>query len=280
LRDFFVSPRYKILIALLCVLLGFIIASVYSGGAPVFSQAISFITAPAQGFSASISSSVTGFFNKYIETGRVYEQNELLIEELNNLRMQLVDYNKAKHENEQLREILGVMDELDPGIIPVSATVTARDPADRFHSFSIDKGELHGIKRLDPVITAEGLVGYVTEVGKTYARVATILDVAVSVGAYDSTSRDIGIVTGTVDLSFIGRCEMQYLPRESKIAAGDYVLTSGGSFFPRDIMIGRVAEVRPSAHGTTPVAVIEPTADIRFVKNVFVIISFEGQGAP
>ena len=259
-------------------MLGFIIASVYTSGAPVFSQAVNFVITPVQRASASVSGNVIGFFNRFIETGRVYDQNQLLIAELNELRRQLVDYQRVKHENEQFREILGVMDDLDPGITMLTATVIARDPADRFYAFSIDKGSLHGVSRLDPVITAEGLVGYISEVGPTYARVATILDVSVNVGAYDSASRDIGIVTGTIDLSLEGRNEMQFLPRESDIAVGNYILTSGGSLFPRDIMIGRVVEVGPSAHGTSLVAVIEPTADIRTVRNVFVITSFEGQG--
>jgi cell shape-determining protein MreC len=48
--------------------------------------------------------------------------------------------------------------------------------------------------------------------------------------------------------------------------------------FPRDIVIGTVLSVQPSDHGTSLVAIIQPAADIPAVKNVFVIIHFEGQG--
>jgi len=278
-KDFLSSVRFKILVALLIVLLGFIIASVYSGGtAMFFARLLGMVTTPLQQASAEISGSVGGFFEKYLRAGEVFEENLRLREEINELRGRLVDYERAMHENEQLREILGVMENRQDLKIEL-ASVIARDPADRFYSFSIDKGSVDGVKYLDPVVTADGLVGYVSEVGMTHAKVSTILDVAVDVGAYDSATRDIGIVTGTVDLAVEGLCQMLYLPRESAIVPGDIILTSGGSLYPRDIMVGTVQSVGPNSHGTSLVAVVKPFADVRNVKNVFVITWFEGQGS-
>ena len=111
-----------------------------------------------------------------------------------------------------------------------------------------------------------------------HARVATILDVSVAVGAYNSATREIGIVSGAVELAPLGRSELQFLPRESEIAPGDLILTSGGSLFPRDLIIGQVVEVGPSRHGTSLLAVVELAAEVQNVRNVFVITSFDGQG--
>ena len=278
MKEFLNSLRFKILAAVLIVLFGFIIASVYTGGAaPLFSQLMGFVTTPMQRLSSGITGGVTGFFEKFLSAGEVYEQNRRLQGEINELRRQLADYQKVKQENEQFREIIGVMED-QKDWQPVPAVVIARDPAERFYSFSIDKGSLDGISRLDPVMTADGLIGYVSETGMTYARVVTILDVSVDVGAYSSATRDVGIVSGTVDLAMEGRCQMQYLPRESEAARGDIILTSGGSLFPRDIIIGKITKVEPSRHGTGLVATIEPAAQVRTVKNVFVITSFEGKG--
>ncbi|MDR2908613.1 MAG: rod shape-determining protein MreC [Oscillospiraceae bacterium] len=279
MKDFFGSLRFKILLGILIILLGFIIASVYSGtAAPLFSQAVSFITTPMGRFTANLSGGVSEFFNKFLDAGTVYEENEALSQELNELRGQLADYNTIKHENEQLREILGVMEELDSKIVIITATVTARDPANVYYSFTIDKGELHGVKALDPVVTSEGLVGYVASVGQTHAEVVTILDVSVGVGGYVSATRVIGTVSGAVEEALEGRCVLEYLPRESAALTGDLILTSGGNIYPRDIVIGKITKVGPSAHGTGLLAVVEPAADIRAVKNVFVITDFEGQG--
>jgi len=278
MKDFLSSLRFKILVGLMTVLLGFIIASVYTGGAaPMFTQVVSIVTTPMQRVSAGISGSVAGFFDQFLSAGQVYEENQRLREELNTLRRQLVDYQQALHENAQLRAILGVMEDRQD-LTFITADVIARDPADRFYSFTIDRGSRHGVSWMDPVITADGLVGYVVEVGVNHARVATILDVSASVGALSSTTRELGLVSGAVELAPLGRSELQFLPRESEVGVGDLILTSGGNVFPRDLIIGTVVEIGPSHHGTGLLAVIELAAEVQNVRNVFVITSFDGQG--
>ena len=278
MNEFIKSFKFKLLIALLCVMLGFMVMSVYTGGtASFFSQVISIITLPAQRFSSSVSNDVSGFFDRFLNASETYRQNELMQEELNELRKKLVDYDKIKHENEQLRKISGIQQMLpDPTF--ESASVIARDPSDSFHSFTIDKGTLNGISYLDPVITNEGLVGYVAEVGLTSAKVVTILDININIGAYSSATRDVGIVTGTVDLAMRGLCRMEYIPRDSEIGPGNIILTSGGEIYPKDIIIGTVEEVKTSASGVSVVAVVRPAAQIQTVKDVIIITSFAGQG--
>ena len=285
LKDFLGSVRFKILLAVVLVMLGFITASVYRGGAaPMLSHALGFITVPVQRISANISYSVSEFFQKYTNSAALYEQNRYLQEELTAAWRKLADYERIKHENDQFREIMRVM-ESRQDLSVKTASVIARDPVSHFYSFSIDKGSLDDIRYLDPVMSADGLVGYVSEVGLTYAKVRTILDVNINIGAYEgrtqdislynSATRDIGVVSGTIDLADEGLCQMQYLPRDSAIKEGDIILTSGGGLFPKDILVGTVERVE---HGTNTVAIIRPVADISGVKNVFVITEFEGQG--
>jgi len=149
-------------------------------------------------------------------TSAVFDHNAELQREVNSLRARLADYDRMRHENEQFREILGVMEDRRDLVIE-PAIVIARDPADRFYSFTIDKGTFNNVSVLDPVMTADGLVGYVSEVGMTWAKVITILDVAIDVGAYSSATRDIGVVTGSITLAQQGLCRMEFLPRYSEI---------------------------------------------------------------
>ena len=44
-------------------------------------------------------------------------------------------------------------------------------------------------------------------------------------------------------------------------------------------MVGRIADVQTESHGGSLYAVIDPAADIKEVKDVFVIKSFKGQGS-
>lgn len=62
--------------------------------------------------------------------------------------------------------------------------VIGRDANSQFGSFIIDKGTLQGISKRDPVITSDGLIGVIEEVGLTYSRVITIYDPGLNLGAY------------------------------------------------------------------------------------------------
>lgn len=288
MKNFLGSVQFKILIVILAILLGFMIAAVYTeGSASVLSNIVSTVTVPLQKLSSNISNSASEFFQKYTNSAALYEENKTLRGEVNDLRNQLADYNSIKHENEQFREIIGEM-ENRKDLTVKAASVISRDSAGRFYSFYIDKGSLDGVSYLDPVMTADGLVGYVSEVGTSFAKVVTILDVQVNTGSYNSSTRDIGVISGSVELAKDGLCQMELLPRDSETKEGDFILTSGaldstsaslgGSLFPKDIFIGEVVRVEPDAHGTSLVAIIQPGADIPNVKNVFVITEFEGQG--
>lgn len=278
MRDFFGSTRFKILVAVLMVMLGFMIAAIYTNGtAAVFSQAVNLIVEPVQKLSASVNSGVTGFLEKYFGASKTYEENQLLRKEVSELRKQLVGYEDMKHEYEQLKQISAVR-ERNEDLILAAASVIERDHSNPFGSFTVDKGTLDDVALYDPVITEDGLVGYVEEVGASHARVMTLLNLSINVGASNSMTHDVGNVTGTMELAKQGQCKMEYLPRDSETKPDDIIVTSGGSVFPRGQVIGVVHEIRTSAMGNSLEAIIDPAVDIATVKDVFIITEFTGQG--
>lgn len=273
MRDFIHSFRFKVIIAILTVLIGFMIAAIYSvGTAPI----IGVVLKPFQQFSTSVTVGVGEFFDKYFDAAAIYEQNQLLREQNRDLQSKLVDYDRMKHEYGQLIEMED-MREKNKDWVYQTASIINREYADPFFSFTLDKGSLDDIALYDPVITSDGLVGYVIEVGMSTSKVMTLLHINMNIGASNSATRDIGNVTGTVDLARQGLCVMEYLPRESESAVGDLVVTSGGNLFPKGIVIGTVKEVKPSKSATSIEAIIQPATDVRSIKNVLVIIDFEGQ---
>ncbi|WP_195283286.1 rod shape-determining protein MreC [Harryflintia acetispora] len=277
--DFFRSVKFKILVAILCVLVVLMFVGAYLGGrASPTSQFLGLITTPIQKLSSTISGAATGFFEKYVDAQSLYEENQQLKEEIRRLREQVVDIERYKQENDHYKQYLDLKEQ-NPTLTFEPAEVIGRDPNERFYAFSIDKGSLDGVSPNDPVITPDGLVGRVSEVGLSYAKVTTILDVANDIGATDSRTRDIGVVSGDVALSAEGLCKMSYLERESAAAPGDLVLTSGlGGVYPKGLVIGTMKEVRTEAAGMTLYAVITPAAQVQNIKDVFIITSFSGQG--
>ena len=191
----------------------------------------------------------------------------------------MVDYENYKHENESLREQLGIKEE-HPEWETTTASVIGRDPADQFYSFTIDKGSLDGVSYQDPVITQDGLVGIVSEVGTVFSKVTTILDVRLNVACQDVRTQDVATVSGDIAMAEQGQCRMSLIPRESGVAKGDIIQTAGTSgLYPQGIVIGRIEEVAFEPQGTMMYAVIEPTNQIKSIKDVVVITSFQGQGS-
>ena len=277
MQDFFKSWRFKVLLALLVFILAIILRAAAAGGfGEIIEEAVGAVTAPVMKLSTRISSGATEFFQRIIHVNDTYEQNEEYREQINELNRQLIDYEKIKRENEHLRDYLELKEENEDYTFE-TATVIGRDPNDMYCSFVVDSGSRSGIETGDPVITADGLIGVVYETGANYSKVMTILNPSLNVGCYDIRTADSGILAGDLELSQEGMCKFQYISRDSGAANGDLVVTSGGGIFPRDLVIGTIADIHAEKDGVSLYAKVIPSADITGVKEVFIITSFAGQ---
>ncbi|MEF9984031.1 MAG: rod shape-determining protein MreC [Oscillospiraceae bacterium] len=276
--DFFKSKKFKFLLALFVILITFVLRAAWTGGlSPMTSQILGSISAPFQKVSAKISYKLSDFFSVFVKTKEISKENDELKAKVEELNKKVVDYDKFKRENEHLKKFLQIKEQ-NPEFVFETATVIGRDANSRFHSFTIDKGTLNGIGIRDTVITSKGIVGVVNEVGLTYSKVVTILDVSLEIGSYISSTRDVGIVNGKVTAAEDGNTILTLLPRETKAQKGDIVLTSGyGGLYPKDIVVGEIVEIKNETHGLSKYAVIKPSSDIKNVKDVLVIKSFLGE---
>jgi len=279
-KEFFHSWVFKVLLALCIVMFAFLLrATMTMGASTVVEQIVGTITAPVQSLTSGLSGSITGFLDQFLRASEISQENEQLREENRKLIEQMVDYENYKHENESLKEQLGIQEE-NPQWETMTASVIGRDPSDQFYSFTIDKGTLDGVSYQDPVITADGLVGVVSEVGPVFAKVTTILDVRLNVACQDVRTQDVATISGDIEMAQQGKCKMSLIPRESGIAKGDIVQTAGTSgLYPQGIVVGRVSNVGFEPQGTMMYAVVEPANDIKSIKDVVIITSFKGQGS-
>ena len=280
MKEFFHNWVFKVLLALCIVMFAFLLrATMTMGASTVVEQIVGTITAPVQSLTSGLSGSITGFLDQFLRASEISQENEQLREENRKLIEQMVDYENYKHENESLKEQLGIQEE-NPQWETMTASVIGRDPSDQFYSFTIDKGTLDGVSYQDPVITADGLVGIVSEVGPVFAKVTTILDVRLNVACQDVRTQDVATISGDIEMAQQGRCKMSLIPRESGIAKGDIVQTAGTSgLYPQGIVVGRVSDVGFEPQGTMMYAVVEPANYIKSIKDVVIITSFKGQGS-
>lgn len=280
MKNFFTSVKFKILVCLLVLMAGFL---AYAGANGRWSAApqelLATVLVPFQRLGSLISGGIESLHERTVAIDEVLAENEALKEDVNRLRRDLVDYDDMKAENELFRSYYNIKDTYSDYEL-VSAFVIGRDPLEKYYSFTIDRGTRDGVAADDVVITPDGVVGRVTSVSYNYAEVLTLLDPAVSMGATVGRTRDIGLAEGESLLAQDARLKMSYLARESQIAVGDLVVTTGlGGIFPAGLVVGTVEDVLPETSGKSMYAVITPAADVRTVTSVFIITDYDPETA-
>ena len=280
MRIFLRSRRFKILLAVVAVLLVIMILTVtISKYASPQSSFISVITTPFQKLTSFVSDKAGEITNNFTKSSEISSENEELKNRIAELEDQLVDYEKMKQENEYYKQFLDLKQENEDFELE-EANVIARDPNELLYkTFTIDKGSLNGVAQNDPVV-AQGryLVGYVYDVSPSQSTVITVLNPNINISAVVNRKSDIGSISGDVKLAENGTCRMTGLSRTSGAAAGDRVVTTSlGGTFPDGLIIGPITEIAPSGSDISNYAVIEPSADFDDLRFVMVIKGFEGQ---
>ena len=119
------------------------------------------------------------------------------------------------------------------------------------------------------------MVGVVTEVFPTSARVTTVLSTDLQIGARILRTRDTGVCGGVTSWALNSTMKLSYISRDSKVAAGDLVVTSGASgLYPEDLILGTVREVLSETNGVSLYAVLETIENINDIKGVYVVTDF------
>ena len=280
MNHFLKSTRFKVILFILALLLGIMLYAVSAGGYQISAEGLfRAVAAPVQQFSNTISERVEHSLRVYRDAEIHYEQNKALKQEVAELNKQIADYAETKQKLADLQEFVGIKELYPDMVLSAPCEVTGYVTNDPFHAFTIGQGSAEGISLYDPVVTDLGLVGVITSLGEHTAQVTTILSPSVSVAAYCSTTKDHGVVTGTVADALEDKCRMQYLEKDTTIKTNKVVLTSGeNGMFPKGYVIGYVRDVQVDDTGLTAAAVLEPASEIADLSMVIVIKDFDGKG--
>lgn len=278
MKDFIHSNGFKVLLAVIFIMFGLMLYSSSANGS-FLSNLLDVISTPMQKVSAIVTNNAAVATNNVTRSADALQaENNALKQQINELNNKLVDYYEIKQENAQYSQYLELKKN-HKDFQFVSASVIGRDPNDLFHNFTIDKGNLAGVKVNDPVITNAGLVGWVSSVNMMNCKVTTILSPDTSVGVMDNACGESGVVSSNIKLSDQGLAKMSYLAAGTKTKIGDIVVTSGiGGIYPKGLMIGKLKQVKNEEYDVSLCAVVEPFVNVKTLHDVFVITSFQGQG--
>ncbi|HCG67165.1 MAG: rod shape-determining protein MreC [Eubacteriales bacterium] len=228
----------------------------------------------AQPFSwafTKIGEGLSGFSVYFQKLSDLQKENEELRAQLDDYRDRIYNAKMLEEENKWLSDYLGLKKEHSDFLFE-EASVIGRESGNYSTVYTLSKGTMHDIKVNMPVITEDGVVGYVTEVGPTWCRAVSIIETASAVGAYIERSGELGLIEGSYELRFEGKCRMIRLPADADVHEGDRVLTSGlGSIYPRGLFVGEVVSVDADPYSRTLTAVVQPKVDYSSLVKVMII---------
>jgi rod shape-determining protein MreC len=164
-------------------------------------------------------------------------------------------------ENRQLRSVAGAVSPEKRRLLTARA-VTA--PGGAFaHTVLVAHGSDAGLEVGNPVVTADGLVGLVVDVGKTYSRVLMISDINAQIPVILASSSWPGVAVGSNGTYL----SLRFLPAEAAPKVGELVLTSGhGGVLPAGVPVGRVDLVRDGS------VRVKPAVDLRHLSYVSILV--------
>jgi len=268
---------FCLIAAILLTLIPTLIAAF--GGTDLLRAALGTVAKPFTWCASGVANAFNGFINVFTEYDELKAENE-------QLREQLKEYENKEYEEELLREQNSwLKDHLNlhnahPSFEFVDARVISRESGNYSTVITLDRGSAHGIKRNMPVLAADGLLGYVVELGLDWCKVSTVTETSSSIGVYTDRMGVLGVVEGSSELRHDGLCRMTYISNPN-VQIGDRVYTSGGSdsLYPSGILVGTVSSVDIDPTTGEMVATVTPAvdlADIDSLRGAFILCGFEG----
>jgi len=238
---------------------------------------------PVQEGASRVLKPVRDLFGWFGDTLAAKGQVEDLRAERDALRTELLREEGAALENEQLRAMV----ELDGALGlkqygPKTGRVTFQSATVWYATIRVDKGSDDGVRKGQPVINEEALIGRVTEVIGSSAQVTLITDTTSKVTARAGRDQTFGIVQpasagNPTDLV------MTFAPPGADLKEGDRVVTRGTistsgrleSLYPPGLPIGQISRIDNEGTDTQEVH-LKPFADLRRLDFVQILTRPQG----
>lgn len=136
---------------------------------------------------------------------------------------------------------------------------------DRQNYITINRGSADGVQKKMAVVTTNGIVGQIENVSEHYATIVSTLSARkVSAKLSDGTITVTSWESGTPDFVVAEK-----MPLYTTVKKGDSVFT-GNSFYPENILVGRVAKIDTNKAGSKDLK-IRLSTNFRNLQYVYVV---------
>lgn len=214
--------------------------------------------------------SVTQFFDNmtenYVFLINVKKENDQLKQKVNELKLENAILNEKNAEFDRLKKLLRFKEAYN--FETIACNVIAKNIDTYIKYFIIDRGKSDGIEINDAIISYEGLVGIVTDVYQSTAKVSVILNIKTNVSVMNFRSRTVGILNGNGK----GSLAVSYYDRLDEVNRNDLMITSGlGGVYPKGIPVGYVVQSHGSESGIFQKLDVDSRVNFYKLENVLVI---------
>lgn len=250
------------------------------GGTDLLRSAMGTVAKPFTMCASGIANAFNGFVDVFTQYDELKAENEALKEQIKEYESK--EYNEAilEDQNNWLKDYINLHDS-HPNFVLKDARVISREAGNYSTVLTLNRGSAHGVKKKMPVMSADGLLGYVSEVGLDWCKISTVIETSSSVGVYTERGGVLGVVEGSPELRPEGLCKMDIMQSDSNIQIGDRVFTAGGegSLYPTGLLIGSVSSVDVDSSTGMMVAEITPAVDFTDLSSLTDVIIICGATA-
>ena len=176
-------------------------------------------------------------FRDFQSYQRLHQQNRDLRQELQQMKAWQEAAQQLEQQNARLRDLNNVR--LDPRLTYVTGVVLADSGSPFRHSVLINIGAQDGVVDGWAAMDGLGLVGRVSGVGGSTARVILLSDAASRIPVTIEQTGQRALVIG----DNTGHPQLDFVENRAEVRPGDRVTTSGdGGVFPAGLLVGRVLQ--------------------------------------
>ena len=270
-----IHPKYiYIFLSIVCALL-VVLSFKFSNQFTDFKTMVGDFISPMQGGINKVGKFISDKTDLLTSKEKLLEENKQLKEKIDALNY---DNKILASENSNLdnyRELYK-LDQQYPDYPKVVATVIGRDGNNWFNLFTIDKGRDDGVDVDMNVIAGNGLVGIVSEAGRHYAKVRSIIDDKSNVSAMFEKTGETCNVKGNMKSIYKGFIDITMISNNAEAKDGDSVVTSriSDKFLP-GLLVGYISGIKEEIDGLSKSAQLTQAVSFDNMESVLVITTLK-----
>ncbi len=238
-------------------------------------EVVGYVIVPMQKGLNQIGTALSEFTLERKQLNEVIAENDALNDKISALEDRLALYQDSTYELQRLRNLLELKESYQDYEM-VGANIVAKEAGNWYHKFTIDKGSNDGLAVNMNVLVDGGLAGIITDVGKNFSTVTTIIDDKSYVSGMTKETLDTCWVSGDLSLMNNGYIRIENIDKDAAIEDMTPIVTSSISDkYHKGILIGYATDIELDSNKLTKSGYLIPAVDFQHMSEVLVITTLK-----